>query len=63
MIFFASGYLVVMVLFVEKTILPPLNNLSMLVENQLTKGMGLFLDSQFCCIDVYIYHYASNTSF
>ena len=52
-----------MVLFVEKTILPPLNNLSMLVENQLTKGMGLFLDSQFCRIDVYIYHYASNTSF
>ena len=47
--------LVVLVLFVEKTILFALNGLGTLVEKSFDhRHMGLFPDSQFYSIDVYV---------
>lgn len=56
---FACGCLVVLAPLLKRLFSPPLNCPDTLAENQFTIN-GLFLDSQFCCIDMCI-HSASAT--
>ena len=55
--FFSFGYLVVSILFDEKTVLSPLNGIASLSKIK-HKHMCFFLESHFYFIDLYVYLYA-----
>lgn len=59
----ACGFPVVPAPFVEDTIFSPYNSLHTLVKNQLARGLGIILGSEFCSIGLYIYLYASTILF
>lgn len=59
--FVLCGYRV-LIPFDEMSIISSLDFLSTIVANQLTVDIKcLLLDSRFCCIDIYVYSYASAT--